>query len=289
MFRRLLICTDLHDGFQRFAHCAAAFAMAGVEQLVFLYSKPIPESQGVPKLDPQEVSQIQTSIQQRIPEDAGLEVKVEVQMGKVVDCILNTAKAYQSDVVILGTASKNPLSEKLFGSTTRELAQQINIPLMIFRPPAIAMMTVEELSLRCQHLCRSLLLPYDGSDAAQFAIQQIQTLAQQTPGAVTHCTLCWVTADTGALTASEAEQAQAADAKLAPAEQQLVQAGIHVERSVRSGNAILAILAAAGDSDVSAIAIASNSLGKLVEWTTPSLTGELLRRSWYPVIFFPKR
>jgi nucleotide-binding universal stress UspA family protein len=290
MFQRILIGTDLRDGFQRFGHCIEGLAKAGVEQLVFLYSKPISaETTGRPKLDPTEVAQIQQRILQQVTPNPQIEVKVEVQLGKPVDCLLQAAKTYQSDVIILGTASKNPLSETLFGSTTRELAQRTEIPLMIFRPPAIAMMTIEELSLRCQHLCRSILLPYDGSAASIYVVNQLQTLAQQKLNSISDCTLCWVSSDSSFAKLSEAEQRKVTDEKLASAEQQLSQAGIQVDRSVRSGSAILEILAAAGERDVSAIAIASNSLGKLVEWTTPSLTGELLRRSWYPVIFFPQR
>jgi hypothetical protein len=47
------------------------------------------------------------------------------------------------------------------------------------------------------------------------------------------------------------------------------------------------VLAMAQEHDVSAIAIASSTLGKLIELSSPSFAGEILRRSWHPVVYFP--
>jgi nucleotide-binding universal stress UspA family protein len=290
MFQRLLICTDLTDGLQRFVQCADAFATAGVAQLSILYIKPIEATVGVPKLDPSEVETITQTIRGQAPTQTTLPVEVVVKMGTIVEAILQTVTEQQSDLVLLGTASKNPLSESLFGSTTRALAQKTNVPLMIFRPPIIAMMTLEELRLRSQHICRDLLLPYDGSEASVYLVDQIQQGTKLPGEKIEECTLCFVQGENSKFVSTSPEaQMQIVEEKLAPAEAKLSQAGIRLERVIRSGNAVTQILAAAQESDVSAIAIASNSLGKLVEWTTPSLTGELLRRSWYPVLFFPKR
>jgi nucleotide-binding universal stress UspA family protein len=290
MFQRLLICTDLNDGLQRFVQCADAFAAAGVTQLSILYIKPIETTVGVPKLDAGEVETITQNIRGAAPTQTALQVDVVVKMGTVVDTILQTVAEQRSDLVVLGTASKNPLSESLFGSTTRALAQKTNVPLMIFRPPIIGMMTLEELKLRSQHLCRNLLVPYDGSEASVYLVDQIQQGTKVGGETVEECTLCFVQGENSKFVLDNPDaQMQIVEEKLAPAEAKLSQAGIRLARVVRSGNAATQILAAAQEADVSAIAIASNSLGKLVEWTTPSLTGELLRRSWYPVLFFPKR
>jgi nucleotide-binding universal stress UspA family protein len=289
MFQRLLICTDLNDGLQRFVQCADAFAAAGVTQLSVLYIRPIEATVGVPKLDASEVETITQKIRGVTPTQTALQVDVVVKMGTVVDAILQTVAEQRSDLVVLGTASKNPLSESLFGSTTRALAQKTNVPLVIFRPPIITVMTLEELKLRSQHLCRNLLLPYDGSEASVYLVDQIQQGTKVGGETVEECTLCFVQGENSKFVSDNPEAMQIIEAKLAPAEAKLSQAGIRLARVIRSGNAAAQILAAAQEADVSAIAIASNSLGKLVEWTTPSLTGELLRRSWYPVLFFPQR
>ncbi|HYW21080.1 MAG TPA: hypothetical protein VE956_17620 [Nodularia sp. (in: cyanobacteria)] len=39
--------------------------------------------------------------------------------------------------------------------------------------------------------------------------------------------------------------------------------------------------------DISAIAVSSGTIGKLQEWLVSSFAAEVLRQSWYPVLFFP--
>ncbi len=288
MFQRLLICTDLSDGFHRLARCVNSLATAGVKQVTFLYCKPLVDSEGVPRLEVQEVEAATAAIQRWMPESSNLDVAIEVQMGNITDCILRTADKQQSDLILLGTVSKTLLNEQLFGSTTREIACKTSIPLMIFRPQLLDVMMFEELLLRCQYLFRRVLIPYDGSDTANYVVEQIYKLAMEKSG-VEICTLCWVYADHSWLTLSAAEQDAMANQKLGPVESKLAEVGAKIQRVVRHGNALEGILKTAQEEDISAIAISSNSLGKLIEWTTPSLTGDLMRQSWYPLLFFPQK
>jgi nucleotide-binding universal stress UspA family protein len=286
MFQRLLICTDLNDGLQQLARCVNAFAATGVEQITFLYSQPIEETVGVPRLDASVVAAAQAAVDRWLPAQPNLAVKVEVQMGRVTDCISRTAQQYQSDLIVLGTASKTNLNEKLFGSTTLELAQKTTLPLLILRPQLLDVMMLEELELRCKYLFQRLLIPYNDSPAANYLVEQV---AQRNPAhTVDRCTLCWVSPDRNWLSIPEAEQAQLIDQQLAPAEAKLIAAHITPQRAIHHGNALQGILTTAREADISAIAIASNSLGTIAEWTTPSLTSELIRQSWYPLIFFPQ-
>jgi nucleotide-binding universal stress UspA family protein len=264
-----------------------SLAAAGVQQVTFLYCKPVVESEGVPRLETQEINSATAAIQRWMPEPTHLDVAIEVQMGNIVNCILSTAAKHQPDLILLGTTSKTLLNEQLFGSTTRELACKTAIPLMIFRPQLLDVMLLEELMLRCQYLFRRVLLPYDGSNTANDVVDAIYKLASEKSG-VEICTLCWVYSDHNWLALSEAEQDAMAKQKLAPAESKLAAAGIKIQRVVRHGNVLEGILHTAREEDISAIAISSNSLGKMIEWTTPSLTGDLIRQSWYPVLFFPQ-
>ncbi|MBE9028170.1 universal stress protein [filamentous cyanobacterium LEGE 11480] len=288
MFQRLLICTDLSDGLHRLARCVNSLADAGVTHVTFLYSKPVVESEGIPRLEPEEVEAATAAIQRWIPENSRLEVAIDVQMGQIADCILRAADKYQADLILLGTDSKSNLNEKLFGSTTRDLAKKTKIPLMIFRPQLLDVMMLEELLLRCQYLFKRVLIPYDGSATSNYVVDEIHQLASAKSG-VEVCTLCWVYSDHNWLSLSGTEQQEISNEKLIPAETKLAEAGVKTHRVVRHGNALEGILTTAQEEDISAIAIASSSLGKLLEWTTPSLTGQLIRRSWYPVIFFPQK
>lgn len=288
MFQRLLICTDLSDGLHRLARCVNNLADAGVTHITFLYSKPIIDSEGVPRLETKEIEAATAAVQRWIPDDAQPKITIEIQMGRIADCILRAATTHQSDLIILGTDNKSDLNEKLFGSTTSELAKRTTIPLMIFRPQLLDVMMLEELQLRCKYLFKRVLIPYDGSKIFDYVVDEIYKLALDKSG-IENCTLCWVYSDHNWLSLSEAEQNSAADAKLLPAETKLAAAGVNVQRIVRHGNALQGILDTAQEEDISAIAVASRNLNKLLEWTTPSLTGQLIRQSWYPIIFFPKQ
>jgi nucleotide-binding universal stress UspA family protein len=287
MFQRLLICTDLNDGLQQLGRSIDSFAALGVQQITFLYSKPVEETKGVPRLEDSEIAQVKADVQRWLPDSPTVTIAIEVQMGRITEAILQTAAKYQADLILLGTASKTNLNEKLFGSTTIELAKKTSIPLLILRPQLLDVMTREELNLRCRQLFQRLLIPYNGSPAAQHIVDRVVAL-NQPQGAVSECTLCWVNADRNWLSLPEAEQAALADQQLAPAEAKLQSVAIQTARAIHQGNALQGILATARVADITAIAIASNSLGTILEWTTPSLTGDLIRQSWYPLLFLPQ-
>ena len=71
-------------------------------------------------------------------------------------------------------------------------------------------------------------------------------------------------------------------------QQALLQPWSHLRHSLFNlGERIPVTLRMAMDYDITAIAVATDTLGKLAELSGPSFAGELLRRSWHPVLFFP--
>lgn len=289
MFQRPLICTDFADNLQRLVHFVPSLAAGGMKHITFLNVVPLWKEGEIPRENTAEVNQARDRLQvalQQVPED--VEVRVEVESGRAIETILKVAKTHQADVIILGTPTRSLLNEKLFGSTTMELAQRVKTPLLVLRPQLLSAYTTEELNLRCQHLFRNLLIPYDNSEAAKFLIQQIQGCAQVAGVSVPEqALLCWVLPEGGRQEFLKEHQKQEAVKILAAVEAELKKSNIQVSTEVRSGNAVQQVLDAALMSDVTAIAVASDSLGRLLEWSGPSFTGELLRRSWHPVLVFP--
>lgn len=284
MFHRILVCTDFTDGLQRLVQFVPQLASSGMKQIVFLHIVPLSEGKGVPKPDVEKVDRARSQLapaQENIPN--GVEVQIEVQSGKPVDVILRTAKTYQSEVILIGTQSRNLFTEKLFGSTTIGLAQRSTIPLMAVRPQLISAMTSEELSLRCQHLFRALLIPYDGDDASKYTIAQVAKFANGSQ----ICNLCRVV-ESGRFELSPEEEQRIISETLKPAQAQLQAVGLKTEIEVRKGNAIVQILQAAQDNDASAIAL-SSTLENHGFGSVPSFAAELLRRSIYPILLFPGR
>ncbi len=291
MFYRLLVATDLSDGLHRLVKFVPDLAAVGLQQIVFFHCVPFWEEGGIPRVDSEKVSQAHERLaiaRQSIP--PGLDIQVEVPSGRAVDQILEAVKRHQSDLVILGMPSRSLLSEKLFGSTTCSLAQRVQIPLLILRPQLIATYTEEELALRCRHLFRYLLIPYDDSASAQhlvsFIEQQIQRGSSPFPET---CLLCWVIDRAGRREWGLAkDQVQQVETLLEAVRSRLTTLGLQVRTEIRQGNPILEIQTVAEEFDISLIAVSSKEFGKLWELSIPSFAGELLRRSWHPMLFIPR-
>jgi len=293
MFKSLLIATDCRDGLQRFGKCLEELYLNGIERVAFVH--------GVARQDddiglPEDLTPKVQAQQARLHEvlsavPAGLEVKVLVQAGKAVDLILRGIQTCSSDLLITGMGIHNLLTEKLFGSTTLELLPKLTIPVMVMRPQLIAAFTLEELRLRSRHLFRSLLVPFDFEEPRR---QLLSRLGQLLPG-TSQCqaiTLLYVV-DPGARRnqGSPAEELKRrAEADLARLVEPLVEQvkPVQLRALVRVGSPLQEILATAAEEDMTAIATASPRVGTFWEWSIRSLTGEILRQSWHPVLFFPR-
>jgi nucleotide-binding universal stress UspA family protein len=284
MFQRLLICTDLNDGLNRLAQFVPSLAASGIKQITFLHCVPLWDQGDIPRLDEGKIALAQKALApalENVP--ASVEVRVELPSGRPLDLILETIKKVEPDLVLTGMTSRSLLNEKLFGSSTLGLVKRLTIPLMIFRPQLISAFTNEELDLRCRHLYRHLLIPYDGSPASEYLLKLIRQQAEPRPAdSLESCSLCWVIDDT-----ASAAQIQQAETTLQRAAADLASLRLQTFCLVRQGNPVLETQTACHQQDVSAIAVSSNHAGQFWELSVPSFTGEILRRSWHPVIFFP--
>jgi nucleotide-binding universal stress UspA family protein len=289
MFQRVLICTDFSDGLHRLRHFVSSLALTGMKQIVFLHAVPLSERGIIPQVDSEKIEQAQTRLAEAVGESpTDVEVKIEVQSGKAVDTILKVAQTYRSQLIILGSQSRSLFTEKLVGSTMANLSRRTPIPLLVMRPQLIYAYTSEELILRCQHLFRSLLLPYNGTQVADYLVQEVKQLAQQQSGRyLQQCKLCWVLEDTGRREIPKKILPQQAEQTLSQIKADLEGINLQVEIEVREGYSVTEVLEAAAMGDISAIAVSSGTIGKLQEWLVSSFAAELLRFSWYPILFFP--
>lgn len=279
MFEKILICTDFADGLHRLTHFVTSLAAGGIKQIVFLHVVPLSETRTIPKIDREQMEQAQARLSAALEHSpAEVDVHVEVQSGRPAETMLRVAQSHQSELIVLGSQGHSLFTEKLIGSVAADLSRQTTIPLLILRPQLIGALTAEELTLRCQHLLRYLLIPYDGHEAANFLVQQVKRLAQKQSGLLERCRVCWVM--NSLPTPSEHET-------LAQVKADLEAANLQVEADFRQGTALTELLELAQTDEISAIAIASGTLGKFQEWFVSSFAAELLRRSWYPILFFP--
>ncbi|WP_246198857.1 universal stress protein [Sodalinema gerasimenkoae] len=289
MFQNLLICTDLQDGLHRLVRFVPSFAASGVRKLVFFHSVRVDDDRGVPKVDKaamEAARQYLSIAQENVPD--GVEVEVVVESDRIVENILHTIKTHHCNLVLLGTDNKTLLNEKLFGSTTAELVERIKIPLLVIRPALMSTYTEEELDLRCRHLLRYLLIAYDGSNTAQALVQQITQVARDRPeNSLNSCLLAWAIESKRRRDIPQSQTVEDAEAILAEVKQELEQYNLTVTTQVREQERLKTMMDLAMEYDISAIAVNSPSVPRLLEWSRPNFANLLLRRSWHPVLFFP--
>ena len=297
MFKRVLVATDLEDGMYRLGLCLKEFSDSGVKQLNFVHAIPWGDRQmgGIPDSNEAELTQAKQQIESFINADsagsADLHPKVEVRIGSPSEVIQRAIEEIGADVLVLGTPSRSLLAEKVFGSTTMKLIQNLKIPVLIMRPQFVASMTIAELQLRCRHLFDYLLVPCDLDSPRQTLLDMISPLLCQQNRCEALMMLS-VLDDSSRRYANEDIEAlkQKAEVKLKELGNSCTQQvghPIQISYSVRSGSPVKEILATAQEEDITAIATSSRNIGKIWELTVPSITGEILRRSWHSVLFFP--
>ena len=294
MFHRILITTDFSDGLHRLVNFIPELAQSGLQQIVFLHCVPFLDDRNIPQVDETKQATAKAKLEQALANcPSHIDVHIELptcssSAGARAKAILAAAKKHQSELIMVGTSLNNLLNEKLFGSTTSELAQKATVPLLSLRPQLVSAYTEEEMALRCQHLLRYLLIPYDGSKSAQHVIDYVAIQAKnRPPQSLEACMLCWVLEKTGRKEVSLLPKVEDCAQSLQTQQQQLEKLDLQVNIDVRQGNAIAEIQTVALDFDISAIVVSSKHFGRLRELSIPSFAGEMVRRSWHPILFIP--
>ncbi|MGL5793862.1 MAG: universal stress protein [Waterburya sp.] len=292
MFQSCLICTDFTDGLYRFIDFVPDLAQCGLQKLVFFHSVPVWEQGEIPRIDEEKVEQAKQRLNKALEHvPPQLDVQVEVLSGKPLDTIPRVLKKHSVNVIMTGTPIRSLLQEKFFGSTSAGVAKITSQPLNIIRPELLTTYTNEELALRCQHLWRYLLIPYNDSPTARYLIEEIKKYAQNQPqNSLKQCTLISVIDDCGKQSILATERTKEAKAKLESVKQELEALDIEVSTLVKTGNPLQEIATAALNLDISAIALATDYRNSLLQWTVRSFANDLMRSSWFPILLFsPKK
>ncbi len=290
MFRHCLICTDFSDGLQRLTGFVADLAANGLERLVFAHSVPVWQEGEIPRVDEEGIQAARDRLQSKLDTDVpNVEVVVEVPSGRPADTLPGLVEQYEIDIIITGAPTRSLVQEKIFGSTTLELAKLTKVPLLVLRPQLISTYTREELALRCRSLWRYLLIPYNDGEAAQYLLNKLKSYVQQESAHFPdRCMLIWVVSEGGRHGRNELSnyRLEQANERLAEVKAELEALNLVVNAEVRQGDTFTEIVDAALDFDISAIATSYITRGAVVELAAPSFATEIVRRSWFPVLFF---
>ncbi len=287
MFKCALVCTDFEDSLQRLIRFVPDLLQSGLKKVIFFHNVALTTEREIPKVNEQAITQAKYRLADAsnalLPE--GKSVVIDVRSGRVIDNIEKAARCHHADVIFLGTPTRSLLTEKIFGSTTTGIANQLDIPLVILRPQLVSTYRERELALRCKTLFSHLLLPYDGSNSAKYLASQIKVAATMN-GYPQQCTLCWVIDECIRIELRESEEQ--AQAMLNEIKTDLETVGIEIFTEIRQGDPLPEVLKSAEVNDISAIAICSGKSKGILKWSVPSFTNALLRSSWHPVIHFPR-
>ncbi len=294
MFKKMLVATDREDGLDRLAQCLDSLHAGGLEQVTFVHSLDWEEDGiGIPDDMTDDIEATRSALLKACGDiPVGLTVDVLVQVGKPSEVIKSAIQQYQPDILVQGMAIRNLLVEKLFGSTTMELLPKVPIPVLIMRPQLVASLTLDELQLRCRQLFRSILLPCDFSETSRQLVSSIVHKMQDNSSHQIHSVLMIYVVDPG----SRRNQGRSLEdlksyysAQLHELQQAFQDTAPDVQflSEVRVGSPVKEILLSAGDTDMTAIATASRHTGNFWEWSIGSTTGEILRKSWHTILFFP--
>lgn len=289
MFQRLLICTSLTDGLQRLVNFIPSLAVSNIQEITFLHCVPLNEAGAIARVDTAKIEKAQQRLQvAQNQTPTGVKVTVRVESGRPVDLILKVAKERQVDLLMMGYSLRSAVSEKLFGSTSAGVYDRTAIPVLTVRPQLISTYTTEELSLRCRHLFRHLMLPYDGTPTSKYLIGQVKQRVAQTPQSVLEaCHVYWIIDDCDRRNIPPEPYLEKAQQELVDVKAELEPLNLQVTVQARLGSPVFEILNASLEPDISAIAICHNPRTKFWEKPVPSFTQELLRHSWHPVLYFP--
>ncbi|MEM1368189.1 MAG: universal stress protein [Cyanobacteria bacterium P01_H01_bin.15] len=293
MFRSCLICTDFADNLDRLLACVEDLSRSGLERVIFFHNVALWTEGTVPRIDKDAVSAAESKLKAGLNErSAQVDVQIQIDSGNPVQTICRTVEKYDVDVVIVGTPARSAIVEKVFGSTSVALARKTEKPLFVLRPPILQTFTKAELSLRCQNLWNSLLIPYDDSQNARYLISRLKTQYQQgNPPRGAHWALLWVVGELSRELSIMAERRRQAMAKLESIKADLIEScSLEVSIQVEEGEPLPTILQVASQQDITAIAISNHYRQNPFQWTVGSVASEILHQSWVPVLYFtPER
>ena len=290
MFRRILICTDLTDGLQRFVSQVSALHRIGIEHLTFLHCVPFSQDGEIPHENEAALALAKAQLARvQAPSLPGMEVNVEVVSGVPTEWIPTIAEQYQAEALILGATTRSFLTEKLFGSTTVSVSQRCSLPILTLRPPLMQIYRNDELSLRCQNLFRKILIPFDSLSIGQALVEHLTHLLDRQP--IPHLETCHLTAivPLESRRMPNEHKVQEAEAQLQELKQRLSPYPLTIETQIYTGDNVQGLLKLLSNDDISAIGVTYNRGDALLDWPVPSFGKEIMRHSWHPVLLFPPK
>lgn len=205
-----------------------------------------------------------------------------VQHGKPDAAIMDYAKREHMGLIVMATHGRSGLTRMVFGSVTDAVVQHCKIPLLVVRasePPRPAHLHI-----------RRILVPLDGSELAERAIEQAAAFAKPL-GADVILFSIWDTFGyelsiypRDEIEAEMHERHAAAKQYLITQTEKLTAQGISARWQLKSGLVVEEIIGTAQKQDVDLIIMSTHARHGFDRWVEGTVAGEVLRGSPVPVM-----
>ncbi len=213
-------------------------------------------------------------------------VTTHVWYGPPVPSIVEAADALAVDLVVMSTHGRSGLSRLLLGSVAEAVVRATSRPVLLVR----SLETAGARALRAAGACRRILVPLDGSPAAETIIPLVLEIAGPRDAEVVLLRALELLAPQ-ALEGSrhvvvddlEARRAEA-EAYLAAIVAELAARGVRATARVRPGDPGPTIAAAVGETGADLVAMTTHGRSGLSRVVFGSIAESVLRRAEVPVL-----
>jgi nucleotide-binding universal stress UspA family protein len=215
--------------------------------------------------------------------DAGVSVVTDVQQGGPAAMIAEYADEYDIELIVMPTHGRSDLKRQLLGSVTERVLNTAPTPVLTVTPSE---------GERFVYPPSSLLLPTDGSQCAELALEEAIALAETTGAVIDLLTVVENTAlglDVRSSVARDELEAQATeilDSGKASAEE----AGIEsVTTLVASGRPYKEIHSYLTENDVDLVVLGTQGETDFSQYVLGGVSDKLVRAALVPVLVVPER
>jgi nucleotide-binding universal stress UspA family protein len=209
----------------------------------------------------------------------GLQIEWHVIHGDPAQWIVQAADEFDAHIIVMSTHGRGGLRRAIYGSVADQVVRTTSTPVLLVPPGA---------KYRMNPPCK-ILVALDGSALAEAALEPAIDLAQRLRGRVvlvraTEPPTYWSLDPSGARTPNPGSEAEAARTYLDAVAARYARQGVELSGYVTDEAPEDAILGAARDYDVGAIAMATHGRSGILRLALGSVAQQVLQRATLPVL-----
>lgn len=213
-----------------------------------------------------------TAVETIVDENPDIPHESVIEPGVPYETILEHVSENDIDLTVMGSQGLGRLDRLLLGSVTERVVRLSDVPVMTIPPTRIDHEAIQ---------CESILLPTDGSTAADAAVDHAIAIAHRV-GATVHV-LSVIRSGRGLPSPSDPERAGVEDVVDSMATQ-VSQRGIDVKTHVQAGSPQDSIRRFVSDSNIDLVTMGTHGRSGVKRYVLGSVTEKVLRTSDAPVM-----